>query len=206
MATTRLRKTFHYPSDTDDEETLEDGMDAQGPPPHPPPKTPLTPQTDQATLLSDLRTHDTTTTRLYTHLLLIFPLAPALLYLARLFTASTFLASAAALASLLASAYTLYYLPLDATTSPARTPAPTPPLPPHVASLASQYLVRANAGVCVVLALHEVAQRRAWSEGMVVGGGYVPGVVLGVILWARRELRAVDMVELERARVVREGL
>ena len=41
---------------------------------------------------------------------------------------------------------------------------------------------------------------------MVVGGGYVPGVVLGVILWARRELRAVDMVELERARVVREGL
>jgi hypothetical protein len=30
MATTRLRKTFHYPSDTDDDETLEDGMDAQG--------------------------------------------------------------------------------------------------------------------------------------------------------------------------------
>jgi hypothetical protein len=114
---------------------------------------------------------------------------------------------------LFASAYALYYIPL-ATTSPtsasAATPpahaAPASPLPEPVARLLAQHVVRLNAALCVALAVHEVAQGRPWSEGMVVGGGYVPGVVLGVILWARRELRAVDMVELERARVVREGL
>jgi hypothetical protein len=66
--------------------------------------------------------------------------------------------------------------------------------------------VRLNAALCIGLAVHEVARGRAWSEGMVIGGGYVPGVVLGVIVWARRELRAIDLVELERARIVREGL
>lgn len=30
MASTRLRRTFHYPSESDDEETLEQGMDEQG--------------------------------------------------------------------------------------------------------------------------------------------------------------------------------
>jgi hypothetical protein len=30
MAATRLRRTFHYPSDTDDDDTVEQGMDAQG--------------------------------------------------------------------------------------------------------------------------------------------------------------------------------
>ena len=133
-----------------------------------------------------------------------------MLYLPRLLSPSASLPSVAALASLLASAYALYYLPLDSasspTTSTAQNPAPTPPLPPRIAALLSQHVVRANAGVCVALAVREVVRGRAWSEGMVVGGGYVPGVVLGVILWARRELRAVDMVELERARVVREGL
>jgi hypothetical protein len=131
----------------------------------------------------------------------------------RLFSGAGFISSAAALASLFASAYALYYIPL-ATTSPttasAATPpahaAPTSPLPEPVVRLLAQHVVRLNAALCVALAVHEVAQGRPWSEGMVVGGGYVPGVVLGVILWARRELRAVDLVELERARVVREGL
>jgi hypothetical protein len=35
---------------------------------------------------------------------------------------------------------------------------------------------------------------------MMVGGGYVPLFVLVFILWARRELRAVDLGELERLR------
>lgn len=30
MAATRLRKTFHYPDSSDDEDTVEAGMDAQG--------------------------------------------------------------------------------------------------------------------------------------------------------------------------------
>jgi hypothetical protein len=30
MAATRLRKTFHYPSESDDEDAVEQGMDEQG--------------------------------------------------------------------------------------------------------------------------------------------------------------------------------
>ena len=30
MAATRLRRTFHYPSDTDDDDAVEEGMDEQG--------------------------------------------------------------------------------------------------------------------------------------------------------------------------------
>lgn len=30
MAATRLRKTFHYPDSSDDEDTIEAGLDAQG--------------------------------------------------------------------------------------------------------------------------------------------------------------------------------
>jgi hypothetical protein len=35
---------------------------------------------------------------------------------------------------------------------------------------------------------------------MTVGGGYMPGLVFSVVMWARRELRVVDMGELERLR------
>jgi hypothetical protein len=35
---------------------------------------------------------------------------------------------------------------------------------------------------------------------MAIGGGYVPGLILTVVLWARRELRVVDLGELERLR------
>jgi hypothetical protein len=30
MAATRLRRTFHYPSESDDEDAVEQGMDEQG--------------------------------------------------------------------------------------------------------------------------------------------------------------------------------
>lgn len=47
----------------------------------------------------------------------------------------------------------------------------------------------------------ELYQGMTWSEGVVLGGGYLPGFVLGVVLWARRELRVVDLGELEKLKV-----
>lgn len=64
----------------------------------------------------------------------------------------------------------------------------------------ARYAVPGNGVVCGLLALLELIQGREWREGMMIGGGYLPGLVLTVILWARRELRVVDMSELEKLR------
>lgn len=65
----------------------------------------------------------------------------------------------------------------------------------------AKYIVPANAGIAILLALLELVRGRSWSEGVVVGGGYLPGVVLSVVLWARRELRVMDMSELEKLKI-----
>ncbi|KAF9693720.1 hypothetical protein EKO04_008144 [Ascochyta lentis] len=196
MAATRLRKTFHYPDSSDDEDTVEAGLDAQ----------------DQAHLLNSLQSHDTTSTRTYTLLLLAFPATIALFTLPELLGASTFVPSLLALASLAASAYTLYFLPL-----PPASPMvivdgrevagrkgrvgerkEVPWLSDEIQEVLARYIVSANGAVCALLAVMEMVQGRTWSEGMMVGGGYLPGLVLTVVLWARRELRVVDMSALQR--------
>jgi hypothetical protein len=178
---------------------------------------------DQTHLISSLSAHDTSSTRIYTILLSALPLVPAILHLPLLTNLSAFLPSLFAITSFLASAYTLYFLPLPPVkigiinTSELKTqkkggygwnvPAsadakhecrPVPYLSDDIAELVGKYIVPANGAMCVLLALLELWQGRTWSEGMMVGGGYLPGFVLSVVLWARRELRVVDLGELEK--------
>ncbi|KAH7094633.1 hypothetical protein FB567DRAFT_510643 [Paraphoma chrysanthemicola] len=215
MAAARLRRTFQYPSESDDEDAVEQGMDEK----------------DQETLISDLTTHDQSTTRTYTLALSCLPLIPILLYIPSLLNARAFLPSLVAIASFLASAYTLYFLPLppvkigiihteDLKKGPASTKKkvgggygwkvpsipepstherkPVPFLSDELADLAAKYIVPANAAICIVLAVVELLRRRGWSEGIEIGGGYLPGFVMSVVLWLRRELRVMDMSELEK--------
>jgi hypothetical protein len=70
----------------------------------------------------------------------------------------------------------------------------------EVQGLLARYIVPGNGVVCGLLVLLELMRGREWREGMMVGGGYLPGLVLTVVLWARRELRVVDMSELETLR------
>lgn len=70
----------------------------------------------------------------------------------------------------------------------------------EVQEVLARYIVPGNGAVCGLLAVAELFQGREWSEGMMIGGGYLPGLVLTVILWARRELRVVDMSELQQLR------
>ncbi|KAF1960162.1 hypothetical protein CC80DRAFT_489374 [Byssothecium circinans] len=223
MAATRLRHTFHYPTESSDEDAVEEGMDER----------------DQETLISTLSSHDTSSTRIYTLLLLVLPLAPAALYVFRLFASSLFTipASLAALASLVTSAYTLYFLPLppvriNILNSSALSPSssssrkgksisrnaygmkssdppaeriPVPYVSQEVAEVLARYAVPVNAALCVVLAVVELAQGRSWGEGMTIGGGYVPGFVMAVVMFARRELRVMDLGELEKLRYRTKG-
>jgi hypothetical protein len=237
MAATRLRRTFHYPTESDDEDAVEQGMDEQGT--HIPSYTlshfpslyilthtlftPSTdPHLDQTHLISSLSAHDTSSTRLYTLALCTFPLIPALLHIPLLARSATFLPSLSAIASLLASAYALYFLPLPPvkvgiintselktrtksggyawnthTTTNRRERRPVPYMSDDVADVLAKYIVSANSAICVLLALFELWHMRTWSGGITVGGGYLPGFVLSVVLWARRELRVVDLGELE---------
>ncbi|KAF2998162.1 hypothetical protein E8E13_002886 [Curvularia kusanoi] len=202
MAATRLRKTFHYPDSSDDEDTVEAGMDAQ----------------DRETLITTLQTHDTTSTRLYTQLLLALPACIAILTLPGLLSIRTLVPSLFVLASLVTSAYTLYYLPLP----PRRAEIisggagqvgagrargykidgqaerkQVPWLGDEMQELLAHYIISANGVVCGLFAVLEMTKGREWREGMLIGGGYVPGLVFSVVMWARRELRVVDMSELQ---------
>lgn len=75
-----------------------------------------------------------------------------------------------------------------------------PWLSDEVQETLARYVVPANGAVCGLLAVLELVKGREWREGMMVGGGYLPGLVLTVVLWARRELRAVDLSELRQLR------
>lgn len=185
----------------------------------------LTPLPDQETLLTTLQAHDTSSTRTYTLLLLVLPVSIILLTLPRLLSASTFLLGLLAITSFTASAYTLYFLPLPpqsagiiidglkATKGKRRSKGgyglsthtsslqqderkQVPWLSDEIQELLAQYIVLGNGVICGLLALAESVQGREWREGMMIGGGYLPGLVLTVVLWARRELRVVDMSEL----------
>lgn len=79
---------------------------------------------------------------------------------------------------------------------------PVPWLSSDVAHLLAEYIVIANEALCGILAVIELLQRRTWAEGMAVGGGYLPALILVVVMFARRELRAVDMSDLERLRTM----
>ncbi|CBX91947.1 hypothetical protein LEMA_P046530.1 [Plenodomus lingam JN3] len=203
IAAQRLRKTFKYPSESDDENAVENGMDEQ----------------DRNTLIQTLSTQDTSATHTYTLLLLLLPLAPIPFYLPRLLTPHTLLPSLVHIASLLASAYTLYYLPLAPTAMQpidgAPVPAaPTSRIPPwertgetpgrrpvpwlsaSTADFLAQWLVVGNRALCGVLALYDVFLGTAWADRLAVGGGFLPGLVCMLILWARTELRIIDVEQL----------
>jgi hypothetical protein len=141
---------------------------------------------------------------------------------------STFPHAVVAISSLLASAYVLYYLPLppvrinilhlDSKSNASPNPHPKPYPPPSTSKrqrpyvqnektneLLGEYIVPVNAVLCGILALTELWKGEEWGKGMAVGGGYLPGLVFVVVMWARRELRPMDLGELERLKLRGQG-
>jgi hypothetical protein len=181
MATTRLRKTFRYPTDEDSDDPVE-GIDEEGPHTlarilHPLPGTLppnaraiLTRPPEQEKLIQTLHTTDAAKTRLYTTLLLPLPLLPTLLYLPRLTTSLPAASlSAAAIASLLATAYILYYVPHAPETAGSRRPGS-----PDASGSVRRHVVPLNGVLSAVLAVREGLAGTGWREGLAGGGGYVP--------------------------------
>jgi hypothetical protein len=82
---------------------------------------------------------------------------------------------------------------------------PVPYVSEEMANLLAKYTVPVNAALCAILAVAELWKGREWSDGMSIGGGYLPGLIFVVVLWARRELRVVDLGELERLKLRSRG-
>lgn len=95
MATTRLRRTFHYPSDSDDPPDLD--------------------EEHQEDLLNTLKAQDDATNTLYGHLFLALPCLTSVIYTPSLFTSldapAVFIAVLSVTAPALA-AYVLYFHPI----------------------------------------------------------------------------------------------
>lgn len=97
MATTRLRKTFHYPTDSDSDSP--DELDEQS----------------QETLITTLTASDERTTSFYRHAFLPLPLLSVLLYIPSIILPSSFRAFLVAVLSVSClglTSWILYYLPL----------------------------------------------------------------------------------------------
>jgi len=82
---------------------------------------------------------------------------------------------------------------------------PVPYVSDEMAELLAKYVIPVNGALCLLLALAELWQGRTWSEGVTVGGGLLPGLILTIVMWARRELRVVDLGELEKLRYRTKG-
>lgn len=96
MATTRLRKTFHYPTEDDSDP---DELDEQ----------------DQESLIADIQARDSSTNDFYRRAFLPLPLLSLLLYVPSIFAPTSsraVLVALLSLTSLAGSAYIIYYLPL----------------------------------------------------------------------------------------------
>lgn len=97
MATTRLRKTFHYPDSDSDPSDLD--------------------EEHQETLIASLRAQDQAKSTLYRQLFLVIPALGVLLFLYTLVTARSTNESSIAvlsLSSLGCTAYVLHYMPVEA--------------------------------------------------------------------------------------------
>jgi hypothetical protein len=212
MATTRLRRTFAYPteSDSDDPPDLD--------------------EEHQEALLTDLQTQDETASNLYRHLFLALPVFTSLAYVPTLFTASTATQTFVALLTIsipAQAAWILYFYPI-------RNPGSHGLRSLHVGSGRSEapggmkprewYLIVFGASLAGMLILRSL--RMWWGErgdedwGVVVPAGECdfilwvlttadPTLLIAVVyfltLFVRQQLAPVDLDELRKARYELKG-
>ncbi|KAK4998675.1 hypothetical protein LTR66_002143 [Elasticomyces elasticus] len=188
MATSRLRKTFHYPADSDSDNEPED-LDEE----------------EQEKLITSLRTQDESKNAFYKKALLPLALAPILLYAPALLTgrtASSRLLALLAISSLLSTAYILHFIP------PAK-PDRKGKRPVYLAQAEDggpvrKYLISLNAGLCGVLVFVALA---AWKKDRPeeIWRGLVPGVTYAIVTYARSQMVSIDVGQLERLRYEYKG-
>ncbi|KAK8224637.1 hypothetical protein IWZ00DRAFT_518226 [Phyllosticta capitalensis] len=205
MASTRLRKAFRYPTDSDSDS---DGGPVEG-----------IDEEEQAQLIARLRAQDAARTTFYRRAFVSLPALSALLYLRPLLAPANFsecLTALLALTSLAASGWILCCVPLSSAPSATsafemsdgarrgagnnQTPlahwAQALGLLPDGEGPLERYMGVLNVLVAGIVALS------CWAAGERVGEweGWVPGIVLGLVFLVRSQLAPVDVAGLEKLR------
>lgn len=154
MATTRLRKTFHYPTEDDSDP---DELDEQ----------------DQESLIADIQARDSNSNDFYRRAFLPLPLLSLLLYVPSIFAPTSsraVLVALLSLTSLAGTAYIIYYLPLPKEDVKGKRPV----YKGDARGPVERYIVVLNAALAAFLALVAVL---SWRRALVddFWRGILPG-------------------------------
>jgi hypothetical protein len=195
-ASTRLRKTFKYPSDDEGSADSHDEMDEQ----------------EQESLITSLRAREDLSNAQYTLIFTILPLTATPVFIYYLFAASSLrstpLLCLLALTSLAASSYTMRFIPLYAASSPSRAQLARPALFVDSESPVQTLLPWLNGAIAGLLlfASWAVKGRANAPEGMWLVL-CLPAVMLGVVAVARKSMKdvMVGLGELEGRRYELKG-
>jgi hypothetical protein len=204
MATTRLRKAFRYPSESDSDNEP-DELDEE----------------HQERLIADLRAQDAAKSDFYRKAFTALPILAAVFFLYTAITASkareTLLAFLC-ISSLLCTAYILYFIPAEAPDKKGKKPvyraeaAKSPIeayLPPLNSILAGALLIVSGIGWL------KVPREEPWREALPASKPMIrkmhnhmltfTAVIYGLCMWARKQLRPLDLDELHKARYEYKG-
>ena len=181
MAAARLRRTFKYPTDDDDNEP--EDLDEE----------------HQEKLIADLEAEDTAKNELYRKAFLSIPLLGALVFLYTFVTASTArsrLVAILGVSSLACTAYILHFQPIE---RPERKGKRAVYQVEAEKGPVEKYLVYLNAGLALLLELAALLSWRqgrdedAWRESL-------PAIIMVLTMFVRQQLAPLDLEELQKAR------
>ncbi|TVY29739.1 hypothetical protein LHYA1_G000937 [Lachnellula hyalina] len=185
--TSRLRKTFRYPTDTSDTDSIPEAMDEE----------------EQENLIKNLHEQNTNLNIQYTRILLALPLVCILPYLSALFALQTTFLSILSISSLLSTAWMVFVLPSGETgiymldnlnNTPAtlddggveyskRVVHPEGPI--------RQYLPYLNVGLCLLLGvLGKLVRER--GDGMWWVLSWLPAAVYVIVVCGKFVMGGVD--------------
>ncbi|KAN0112984.1 hypothetical protein V8E51_005935 [Hyaloscypha variabilis] len=186
QTTARLRKTFHYPTDNDSEDSLPEALDEE----------------EQENLIRTLEQENTRRNKQFATVLLALPLLSILPYIPALFNGRTTLLSILSITSLLSTAYLLYVLPPGQTAISYLDALNSPPSKDKLARRQfsqnlgldegpiKQYLPYLNLGLGGVLVLLGMVVSRKIELWW--GFGWLPAGVYAVVLLAKWMMGSVD--------------
>ncbi|KAK3722791.1 hypothetical protein LTR37_002363 [Vermiconidia calcicola] len=182
MASTRLRKAFRYPSESDSDNEV-DELDEE----------------HQERLIAELQIQDAQKNDLYRKAFLAIPLLGGLFFLYTFFIASSTRQRLIALlstSSMICTAYILHFQPIKARDRKGKRPmyrveADNGPV--------EKYLVYLNAALAgLLLVASALSWRRglgedAWREAL-------PAIIFSLMMFVRQQLAPLDLEELQKAR------
>ncbi|CAK1362881.1 unnamed protein product [Cercospora beticola] len=186
MAAARLRRTFRYPSEDDDNEP--EDLDEE----------------HQEKLIADLEAEDSAKNELYRKAFLGIPFIASLVFLYTFVTASSArqrLIAILGVSSLACTAYVLHFMPIE---KPERKGKRAVYRVEAEKSPVEKYLVYLNAGLAALL---ELAAFVSWRQGRLDDAWResLPAIIMGLTMFVRQQLAPLDLEELQKARYELKG-